>query len=358
MVHSEFLLKVYGDEMKLIYGKIDNLKQLIEKEGISTDCCVLFTSQRILELHQNIVQLTRFNPFVFQIIDDEKHKNMAQYNECLEFVYKIYSNTGKYPTIINFGGGIVTDIGGFVASSFRRGLTSINVPTTLLGMVDASIGGKVGVNYHNKKNLIGAFYQPKLVITDIDLLKTLPIKEFRNGVAEIIKYGMVCSSNLFNKLNKIPVSKMPKDSLQSLINHCQIIKKQITEEDEKEEGDFRIKLNFGHTVGHAIESASNFKISHGEAISIGMMVETLFSNQVLKYDYSLLQKLNTVLELNNLPIGQETVESKKIIKLLKYDKKNMGANIIKFPAVTKIGNCSLIPIDRNNLADFLIKREL
>ena len=167
--------------------------------------------------------------------------------------------------IIALGGGITTDIAGFAASIFKRGIDYISIPTSLLAMIDSSVGGKTGVNTDYGKNLLGSFYQPKLVIIDPTLLKTLPKQNFNEGMAEVIKCALIKSNSLFEKINEYD-----KDNLIDIIIETISIKKEIVEQDEFEK-DKRILLNFGHTIGNAIEKLSNYSISHGQAVMIGII---------------------------------------------------------------------------------------
>lgn len=178
---------------------------------------------------------------------------------------------GKDTCVIALGGGVVTDLAGFVAATYGRGLPFISIPTTLLGMVDASIGGKTGINTPEGKNLIGSYYSPSLILMDLDTLKSLPKKEFINGMAEVIKYGLIGSQKLFNI-----VKKKASPDLKKIIELSIKEKKRVIEKDPQEKGLRRV-LNFGHTLGHAIESAAGYKMGHGEAIAIGMIGESYMS---------------------------------------------------------------------------------
>jgi 3-dehydroquinate synthase len=199
--------------------------------------------------------------------------------KILPTVARIYdtlqrASADRSAVVITVGGGIVGDMGGFAAATYMRGVTLVHVPTTLLAQVDASIGGKVGVNLPAGKNLIGTFYQPALVLTDPQVLQTLPRREFRAGIYEIIKYGIVCSRDLFARLQVGlgPISKRDAATLTPVIADCCRIKADIVAGDEREAGPRRI-LNFGHSAGHALESLTRYRrFLHGEAVAYGMLV--------------------------------------------------------------------------------------
>ena len=192
-------------------------------------------------------------------------------HKTIESVMSVWEALGqqgatRHSCMINLGGGMVTDLGGFAASTFKRGIDFINIPTTLLAMVDASVGGKTAVDLPNGKNMAGAFYQPSLVICDPETLTTLPETEYRNGCAEIIKYAMLSGNEeLFSMLAGRPV----RERYEEIIGRCVSIKRDFVEADEFDRGQ-RMLLNFGHTVGHAIEACSRFSIPHGQAVAMGM----------------------------------------------------------------------------------------
>lgn len=265
----------------------------------------------------------------------EQNKDLDSVKEVLEAL----NNFGcdRKSLVINLGGGVVGDIGGFAASTFMRGIDFLQVPTTLLAQVDASVGGKVGINFLGIKNLIGTFQQPIAVIIDIDILSSLPPRDFISGFAEIIKHGLIADKKYF----QIVTAKKPQDfSQQELIDiiekSCHI-KIAIVAQDEKESG-LRKLLNFGHTIGHAVESISpesNKSLLHGEAISIGMIAE----GKISKLLGLLSDQENRVLEQSlsraGLPITVE-VSIDKVLEKIKYDKKNIKGKT-KFTLLEGIG---------------------
>lgn len=240
--------------------------------------------------------------------------------------------------IINVGGGVVTDLGGFVACTFKRGLKYINVPTSLLSMVDASVGGKTGVDLGALKNQIGVISSGDMVLIDTSFLGTLPQNHLKSGLAEMLKHGLIYDSSYWNKF--LNLNDLPLSDLDGLIHRSVEIKNEIVTEDPFEHG-LRKTLNFGHTLGHAIESYflsedNKNELLHGEAIAIGMIMETYISAELLgfpKDDMEIIKQ--TFLKIfKRVPI--ETSDHDEIIKLLKYDKKNEHGNI-NFVLLEKIG---------------------
>lgn len=241
------------------------MPQIIVEEGILKKLSSFVKSRSVIVTDSHVAalygSLLKGPVITFPPGEKSKTRQMKAYVEdkMLEM------GLGRDITIIAVGGGVVTDLAGFVAATYCRGVSYISVPTTLLAMVDASIGGKVGVNTEHGKNLIGAFYNPEIIIVDPSVLKTLPEKEMLNGIAEIIKYGLILDPSLL----EMPLGE-------NLIESCIALKQSIVEKDPFEKGLRRV-LNFGHTIGHAIEAASSYTLSHGESIAIGMIVEGSFT---------------------------------------------------------------------------------
>jgi 3-dehydroquinate synthase len=231
--------------------------------------------------------------------------------------------------MINIGGGVITDLGGFVACTFKRGIAYVNVPTTLLSMVDASVGGKTGVDLGHLKNQIGVISNPDLVLIDTQYLDTLPKNQMRSGLAEMLKHGLITGEGYWNKF--LDLSKLSLNDLDELIYESVIIKKNVVEEDPYENG-LRKTLNFGHTLGHAIESyflsnPNKTTLLHGEAIVVGMILACYISSELTGFPKE------TTLEIKELftnYYGKVIIEPKEyntIMELLKYDKKNHHGNI-------------------------------
>lgn len=240
--------------------------------------------------------------------------------------------------IINLGGGVVTDLGGFVASTFKRGMDFINIPTSLLSIVDASVGGKTGVDLGSLKNLIGIINNPQLVVIDTGFLATLPKNEMRSGLAEMYKHGLIADLEYWQQLSDL--TTMTTDDLNQLIYDSIIIKNNVVLEDPTEQN-VRKTLNYGHTLGHAIESycLSNSKkqtLLHGEAIAIGMILESYLSNKQTGLPQEQLENISAVFSnmYDHIPFTQEDID--QVIELLKYDKKNMNGKV-NFVLLKEIG---------------------
>ena len=244
--------------------------------------------------------------------------------------------------VINIGGGVITDLGGFVACTFKRGIAYINVPTTLLSMVDASVGGKTGVDLGHLKNQIGVISNPNLVLIDTQFLNTLPKNQMKSGLAEMLKHGLISDKNYWNKFNSL--SELTLNDLDELIYESVLIKKHVVEVDPFEHG-LRKTLNFGHTIGHAIESyflsnETKTTLLHGEAIVIGMILASYISTELAGLS---IDERDTIKELLINYYGKITIEKsdlKPIIELLKYDKKNNHGNI-NFVLLESIGKTKI-----------------
>lgn len=276
--------------------------------------CVI-TDSNVYPLYYNIVKenIKDKQVFVFVIKAKEKSKSIKTYYKILNYLAD--NNFTRKDTIIALGGGVAGDIAGFVASTYMRGIDYISIPTTLLSMVDSCIGGKTAINIKKGKNLCGTFYSPKFVYVCLDFLKTLPIKQVKNGYGEIIKYAFLTKEDLIND-NKIT---------SDLIYNCLRIKTEIIEQDEKECG-VRKLLNFGHTFGHAIEKANNFKLSHGECVVYGVQIALEISKKFYSSGNLQIEKLNNLTKL----LGINTtikINKEKVFDILLSDKKRNGESI-------------------------------
>ena len=256
----------------------------------------------------------------------------------------------RYSFILGVGGGIVTDITGFVASIFMRGIKFGFVSSSLLSQVDASIGGKNGVNFSNYKNMIGTFSQPEFVICDLSMLKTLPSEEFIGGLSEIIKHTLIADNQMFSYVDKY-FSKIIEGDIhviEKLVTNSVMIKAEIVNLDEKEKGE-RQKLNFGHTFAHAIELNSN--ISHGKAVSIGIVYAAKISNKLKYITDSELNKIITLLQKFNLPTHTK-ISNKKLLATIKKDKKRENNNI-NFILLNGIGNAIVEKLSFEQISEFI-----
>ena len=273
----------------------------------------------------------------------ESSKNTDTFISILDFLAG--KKLSRSDIVIALGGGVTGDLAGFAASCYLRGIRFIQIPTTLLSAVDSSVGGKTAVNLSAGKNLAGAFYQPDAVICDIDLLSTLTEEVFRDGCAEIIKYGIIADSALFESL-KIPVNTHPEE----VITRCVEIKRDITSRDEFEKGERKL-LNFGHTAGHAIELLSEYRVSHGHAVAAGMAIAARMAVRLGLCEINCLTDILEMLRLYGLP--ENTIYSaREISKACLSDKKREGGGITMiFPV--KTGKCILKNIPVSELETFI-----
>ncbi|HSE84326.1 MAG TPA: 3-dehydroquinate synthase [Thermodesulfobacteriota bacterium] len=267
------------------------------------------------------------NIYLISFPAGEENKNRATKDKIEDEMsqYKI----GRDSEVIALGGGVVGDVAGYVAATYNRGIPYIQVPTTLVACVDSSIGGKTGIDTPYGKNLIGAFHQPRRVYIDVSTLRTLPEKEIRGGLAEVIKYGVIKDRKFFEFLeqNMERVFSFDVDVLSHIIKRSCEIKGEVVELDEKE-SNLRKILNFGHTIGHAIEKFFNYTISHGEAISMGMVAEGKIAAELGLWQENELNRLISLLRKAGLPVNlPDTLDSKQIIDTMKLDKKARGGKI-------------------------------
>ncbi len=279
--------------------------------------------------------------FSFKVITikaGDKHKNL----ETLQYIWNklIEFNADRNSLIINLGGGVITDIGGFAASTFKRGVKFIHIPTTLLSMVDASIGGKNGINFGGAKNQIGNINLPEMILIDKYFLKTLPQNELLSGFAEMLKHGLIADANYWYELieNKVLQENILNDNFSQLIERSIQIKNSIVKQDPYEKG-IRKTLNFGHTLGHAIESYSyqtNNILTHGHAVAIGMILAAHLSYQNNLLEFTNVNRIKNVLtDIYNIP-SYNSSNISQIIDYLKYDKKNIGGKT-RFVLLKAIG---------------------
>ncbi len=268
---------------------------------------------------QQSVMAAGLSSFLIEVPPGESSKSLDVMAHLLSRLAK--KKVPRAGTIIALGGGVIGDLAGFAAASYLRGVNFIQVPTTLLAMVDSSVGGKTGVNLPEGKNLVGAFHQPKLVVADLDTLTTLPPREFAAGMAEVIKYGAIADRALFDRVAK---GVKPEDAdLADIIEKCVAIKARIVEQDEFEEKGLRALLNFGHTIGHAIEKATKYETYlHGEAIAIGMRAAAWLSVQQAGLPQLDADRIEGALKANDLPISLKPgVSSDSVLAALGNDKK-------------------------------------
>jgi 3-dehydroquinate synthase len=279
-----------------------------------------------------------FQTVVVTIPAGEKSKRLAMVESCHDQLASHRLERKSF--IVALGGGVVGDLAGFVAATYLRGIPFVQVPTTLLAQVDSSVGGKTGVNLRAGKNLVGAFYQPRLVLCDLDTFSTLPRREFISGLAEVIKYGIIYDAILFAQLERNLPKLLARDpaALAAVVARCCEIKAEVVGQDETESG-LRAILNFGHTVGHAIENSSGYgKFLHGEAIAIGQTVAAKLSQQVLGLPSGDVMRIQKLFVRAGLPvkIKLNPPRRKKLFAAMLLDKKVSGGEV-KFVLASKLG---------------------
>lgn len=259
------------------------------------------------------------------------------YDELLNF------KLTRSDLIITLGGGVIGDLGGFVASTYLRGISFIQVPTTLLAQVDSSVGGKVGIDLDRGKNLVGSFYHPKKVIIDPEVLKSLSDRVFNDGMAEVIKYGCIKDKDFFDKLMKYKDKEEVMNNIEYIIHNCCKIKKEVVEKDEKDTGE-RMLLNFGHTIGHAIEKYYKYnKYTHGEAVAIGMYEITKISEDSFETEKGTADIIKNILIKYNLPYKLD-INLNEIKETISLDKKNIN-NKLNLIFLNKIGESKIVKRD-------------
>lgn len=321
-------------------GMLDKLGERLKSFEFSRSIA-LITNPTVYGLYGKLVENSlkdaNFNVCSIIIPDGEGYKNLL-------WVYHIYGELLKQrldrtSALIALGGGVIGDITGFVASTYMRGISFIQVPTTLLSQVDSSVGGKTGVNHPLGKNMIGTFYQPRLVWMDIDTLKTLPKNEMIAGIAEVIKYGVIWDKEFFEFLkdNRDRILNLDKDALKFIIKHSCEIKAEVVSKDERESG-LRTILNYGHTIGHAIETATGYtRYLHGEAIAIGMNLEARLSSLLSFLDSRDADMIRSMLASYGLPTEVPSdISGDKLLSSMELDKKVLSGKM-RFVLPEKIG---------------------
>jgi 3-dehydroquinate synthase len=282
---------------------------------------------------------TGFNVTVLDVPAGEEQKTLETAGRLYHELAEIYAE--RNTPVLALGGGVIGDLAGFVAATYMRGVPLIQVPTTLLAQVDSSVGGKTAVDHGRVKNIVGAFYQPAMVIADTDTLKTLPAVELSNGMAEVIKHAAILDKNFFGYLEKNIGKAMSLDSdmLNDIVVKNAEIKAGIVMKDEKETG-LRAILNFGHTIGHAVEAVSDFKLKHGQAVAIGMVLENKIASRMGILAEKEAASIEELIKQAGLPAGLPDFtanQKEKVLELIRHDKKVAGDKV-RFVLLKSIGN--------------------
>ena len=320
-------------------GLLKQTGQQLKELGFG-DKLVIITDPSVKSLYGNSLKqsLTSegFKVIILEVPEGEEQKSLDTAGSLYHELSKFHAE--RITPILALGGGVIGDLTGFVAATYLRGVPLIQIPTTLLAQVDSSIGGKVAVNYGQLKNKIGAFYQPRLVISDITTLKTLTPRELSDGLAEIIKSAVIWDKEFFVFLedNLDKVKSLADGVLEEIVLRTAKIKAEIVEKDEKDTG-LRNILNYGHTVGHALESASDFKLEHGGAVAIGMLAAGRISNRMGILDKNELMRLELIIKRTDLPTEIPNFKIENIIQAMGHDKKILRGKI-RFVLAKAIGS--------------------
>ena len=311
---------------------------------------LVLTDENVDELYGNrlIKTLEKSGKTIIKyvIAPGEISKSFAVLEELLEFMAR--NEMTRSDVLIAFGGGVVGDLGGFVAGIYQRGIDYIQIPTTLLAAVDSSVGGKTAINLNMGKNLVGVFKQPSAVICDSELFESLDGFDFSCGVAEITKYSIIFDDSLFKRL-KMPLEYKSKD-LDEIIEKCIGMKAKLVLEDEYDYGKRQL-LNLGHTIGHGIERASEFKINHGHAVAMGMGIMARACANKGICSWKTARDIENVLKENSLPINTDYFP-KDLLEYCKSDKKSSGDNI-NIVIIKDIGKCEIVSVDFNELGNLI-----
>lgn len=308
-------------------NKIALLGSTIKKLGLGKDI-IIITNRKIKQLFGTIVKKSLASSGLsvrFEIVPDSEKAKSEKY--CISLLNNIsrFDDSGRRIAIIALGGGVIGDLAGFVASIYRRGVPYVQVPTTLLSQVDSAIGGKVAIDLRVGKNLAGAFYQPRLVFSDVSLLKTLPKKDLISGLAEVIKYGIIKSPRLFGFLedNYSKILHLNKKMLTHIVHTCSTIKSRVVEKDEYDNKNVRVILNLGHTIGHAIEASTHYSnlYSHGHAIALGMISAATISRRLGLLDERSFLRIKALIKKIGLPTSLKHVNVKDVLLAQEHDKK-------------------------------------
>lgn len=326
-----------------------NIETLIEKYNPSKVFVLVDENTNKMVLPQLVAQsMAVANAMVITIKAGDINKNI----ESLMHIWSrlVEGGATRKSILINLGGGVVTDIGGFAGASFKRGIRFINIPTTLLSAVDAAVGGKTGINFNGYKNEIGAFCEAEAVIISTRYFSTLSHEELLSGYAEMIKHGLISNADIYNRLLARDVANIDANSLLQLLQESVMVKKRVVEEDPTEKG-IRRALNLGHTAGHAFESLAlqrNNPIPHGYAVAWGLVVELVLSHMHLKFPSNELTRLATYIYDNYGAFNISCDDYQALIEFMRHDKKNDSSNEINFTMLKQVGDIHIDCIASEN----------
>ncbi len=306
------------------WGLLSKLGEKMRESGLSGKA-VIISDELVFAIYgeqaKKTLEKASFEVSYFLVSPGESSKNIHEAVKIYDFLIK--QQVERSDVLVALGGGMIGDLAGFVAATYLRGISWVQVPTSLIGMVDASIGGKVAIDHPRGKNLIGAFYQPCFVLADVQTLSSLPPRELTSGWAEVIKYGLILDAEFFKNLeeNVEALVCLKPDITVKAIAHCACIKASVVSEDERDTGK-RIILNYGHTVAHGLESTTKYGVFlHGEAVSIGMMAATKLSQRLGLLPSDTVQRQQVLLEKFHLPVSCSGIDIDDVLTAMKWDKK-------------------------------------
>ncbi len=332
----------------LIHDLLNEINKVYKGKKI-----LVITDENVFELYGEKTEDVLSRQFDINFIVLKPGENSKSLN-VLEYVYSKLSefNIQRSDLIIALGGGVIGDLAGFAASTFLRGIDYIQIPTSLIAQTDSCIGGKTAVNLNEGKNLVGSFYHPKAVLVDTDFLLSLNDKYIKDGMGEVIKYACIKDESLFQTLINIKSRQELFENIEKIIYTCLNIKKELIEIDEKDKG-HRMLLNFGHTIGHAIEKYSKFQITHGEAVSIGMFLITKNSEKIGYTENNTSEKLKSILLNFDIKCCLDNYNKEEIKKYIFCDKKNLNDNI-NLILLKKIGDGFIHEVPVNVIDEFIV----
>ncbi len=317
----------------------DRLSDVWKEYELSTGKVCIVTDSNVEPLYaqavKNELEKVCASCVVFSFPAGEESKNLDTVRDLYEFL--IQQHMDRKDTLVALGGGVVGDLTGFAAATYLRGVSFVQIPTTLLSQVDSSVGGKTGVDFSQYKNMVGAFYMPKLVYMNLNTLLSLPERQFYAGMGEVLKSALIKDGTFYGWIinNLYEVYEKDPEVLRLMVYNCCNIKRQVVEKDPEEKGE-RALLNFGHTIGHAIEKAKGFELLHGECVALGMVAASFiaYKRQLLSFDEY--YEIRDMFVPFNLPITIEGIDPQEIVRLTKSDKK-MESGSLKFILLKKIG---------------------
>jgi 3-dehydroquinate synthase len=328
-----------GYEVRVGTGLLPRIGLWLKEKGFSGKA-VIITDAVVKELYADALYTglanAGFNVTVLDVPAGEDQKSLVIAGRLYNKLTAAYAE--RTTPVLALGGGVIGDLAGFVAATYMRGVPLVHVPTTLLAQVDSSIGGKTAVDHGRLKNVIGLFYQPIMVVADVETLRTLPPAELINGMAEVIKHAAIRDNHFFQFLDAHmeKIRLLDLSVLQTVVLENARIKAEVVEKDEKETG-MRAILNYGHTIGHAVETVSGFELKHGQAVAIGMVAAARIANRMHILNADDLNKLEDIVKEAGLPVKMPDLDVRQVIEVMKHDKK-VQQDRLRFVLLKSIGH--------------------